>query len=92
MSQLSPIWEDFFTGRKPSRAQVMAKCRAAIQSGAAAISIQWGENALDLDYSFNGRSWNGRGWIKDISGDDIAQELNREQRRANIATMNLWNS
>jgi hypothetical protein len=92
MSTLSPIWEDFFTGRKPSRAQVMAKCKAAIQSGAAAISIQWGENAIELDYSFNAREWHGSGWIRDIGGDDIAQDLNRLQRRATIATMNLWNS
>lgn len=92
MSTMSPIWEDFFTGRKPSRAQVLAKCKAAIQSGAAAISIQWGENVIDLDYSFNARAWNGRGWIREIGGDDIAQELNRDQARANNATLNLWNS
>ena len=92
MSTMSPIWEDFFTGRKPSKAQVLAKCRAAIQSGAAAINIAWGENSIELDYSFNGRCWHGHGWIKEIGGDDIAQELNRDQSRANNATLNVWNS
>lgn len=92
MSTMSPIWEDFFTGRKPSKAQVLAKCRAAIQSGAAAISISWGENSIELDYSFNARAWNGHGWIKEIGGDDIAQELNRDQSRANNAALNVWNS
>lgn len=81
MSTMSPIWEDFFTGRKPSRAQVMAKIKTAIQSGAAAISIQWGENSIDLDYSFNGACWHGHGWIREIGGDDIAQELNKQIKR-----------
>ena len=92
MSTISPIWEDFFIGKKPSKAQVMAKVKAAIQSGAAAINIQWGENWIELDYSFNARSWSGHGWIKDISGDDIARDLNRSQARDENKTLNLWNS
>ena len=81
MSTLSPIFDIDFKGRRPSKAQIVAKIKAAIQSGAAAISVSWGENRLDLDYSFNGRCWHGHGWIKTIGGDDIAKELNNQQKR-----------
>ena len=81
MSTMSPIFEIDFQGRRPSKAQIMAKIKAAIQSGAAAISVTWGENWIELDYSFNARAWNGNGWIKAIGGDDIAQELNNQQKR-----------
>jgi hypothetical protein len=82
-----------FTGRKPSRAQVMAKINALIKSGARSISVTWGENWIELDH-LGGQlgSWSGSGWLRDIGGDDIAQELNRAQARANNATLNLWNS
>ena len=78
---MSPVFNIDFEGRKPSKAQVMSKIKAAIQSGAAAISVTWGENWIELDYSFNARAWNGTGWIKTIGGDDIAQELNQLQKR-----------
>lgn len=81
MSTMSPIFDIDFQGRCPSKAQVMAKIKAAIQSGAAAISVSWGEKRLDLDYSFNARAWNGYGWIRRTGGDDIAQELNQIQKR-----------
>ena len=92
MSTMSTIYDINFEGKKPSKAQVMAKVKAAIQSGAAAINIQWGENWIELDYSFNARAWSGHGWIKDISGDDIARDLNRSQARDENKTLNLWNS
>ena len=92
MSTMSPIFEINFCGNKPSKAQIMSKIKAAIQSGAAAISITWGENWIELDYSFNARAWNGHGWIKEISGDDIAQALTREQSRSDNAALNVWNS
>ena len=78
---MSPIFEIDFSGNKPSKAQIMSKIKAAIQSGAAAISVTWGENWIELDYSFNARAWNGNGWIRAIGGDDIAQELNNQQKR-----------
>ena len=81
MSTMSPVFDINFTGNKPSKPQIMSKIKAAIQSGAAAISVNWGENRLDLDYSFNARAWNGHGWIRAIGGDDIAQELNNQQKR-----------
>jgi hypothetical protein len=89
MSTFSQITNITFHGKKPSKTQLMRKIKTAIQSGATAISIIWGENWIDLDYSFNARDWNGNGWIKDIGGDDIAQELNREDHRK---TLNLYNT
>ena len=89
MSELKPIWEDFFTGRKPSRAQVLAKIKAGIKAGAEAISLQWGENWIELDYHRG--KWIGRGWIRAIGGDDLAQELNQaDQEHRRI--LNLYNS
>jgi len=78
---MSPVFDIDFQGRCPSKAQVLSKIKAAIQSGAAAISVTWGENWIELDYSFNARAWNGHGWIRAIGGDDIAQELNNQQKR-----------
>jgi hypothetical protein len=89
VSELKPIYEDFFTGRKPSRAQVIARVKTAIQAGAEAITLQWGENWIELD--LHRGAWNGRGWIRDIGGDDIARDLNREARE-HRQLLNLWNS
>jgi hypothetical protein len=63
-----------FTGRKPSKAQVLNQAKRLEKQGADFIGITWGENWLDLvlvdDY------WHGSGWIKDIDGAWIARELN----------------
>lgn len=71
-----------FTGRKPSRAQVTAKIKALIKTGARSINITWGENWIEIDH-LSGQlgSWSGCGWLRDIGGDDIAQELNQLQKR-----------
>ncbi len=69
--------EIYFDGNKPTKVQILKKVRAAIQNGSCPISIFWGENWIDLDYSFNSRSWFGNGWIKNIGGDDLANELNK---------------
>jgi hypothetical protein len=89
MSELKPIWEDFFTGRKPSKAQVLARVKTGIKAGAEAISLQWGENWIELD--FHRGQWHGSGHIREISAWDIAIDLNqaaRDHRR----TLDLWNS
>ena len=89
MSELKPIWEDFFTGRKPSKAQVLARVKTGIKAGAEAISLQWGEHTLDLD--LHRGQWWGSGHIREISAWDIAIELNQaagETRRV----LDVWNS
>jgi hypothetical protein len=81
MSTTQFVFDIDFKGRKPSRVQLLSKVKAAIQRGAAAITVTWGENWIELDYSFNARAWNGCGWLRDIGGDDIARELNQLQKR-----------
>ena len=68
-----------FKNRKPSKAQVMRAIGLKLEQGANLLEIYWGENSITLELI--GDSWHGWGWLKDISGDDIAQELNaiREQ-------------
>jgi hypothetical protein len=64
-----------FTGRKPSKAQVMAQAKRLANAGADFIGLTWGENWIDLDQDTNG-NWSGTGWFKEIGGDWIARELN----------------
>jgi hypothetical protein len=65
-----------FTGRKPSKVQIFAKLKPLLKTGEAFIQIQWGENQITLEHLASG--WLGYGWIKDISGDDISRELNKQ--------------
>lgn len=59
-----------FRGRKPSANQVYKMVMHAAKSGHEKIEIMWGENAIELWYEHN--NWHGFGWIKDISGNDMA--------------------
>jgi len=63
-------------GKAPSLTQVRARAVNAVALGHDTISIQWGENCIDLEYSDYFENWTGHGWIKKISGDDLARELN----------------
>jgi hypothetical protein len=64
-----------FTGRKPSKTQVMAQAKRLANAGADFVGLTWGENWIDLHQDTNG-NWSGTGWIKEIGGDWIARELN----------------
>jgi hypothetical protein len=66
-----------FTGRAPSLTQIRARVRAAIGLGHDFIQITWGENCITLEYSEYLEAWTGHGWIKRVSGDNLAMELNR---------------
>lgn len=79
--------EYVFNGRKPSNAQLLKKINEAINNGEDLIELYWGENAITLDRS-NG-SWYGWGWIRNISGADIAVKINSVQHNK---TLNLWNT
>lgn len=70
-----------FTGRKPSKAQALAKAKALADKGADFVSLTWGENWADLTKSDAGY-WHGSGWIKDIGGDWLARELNNCPKKA----------
>jgi len=62
-----------FKGRKPSANQAYSMVMHAAKSGHEKIEIRWGENAIDLEYAHG--KWFGFGWIKDISGNDMAQSV-----------------
>jgi hypothetical protein len=80
------LYEYDFQGRKPSKAQVLKQVNEGIKQNASLIHISWGENRVEIE-KFNG--WVGSGWIKVISGYDIAKALNSKQENK---TLNLWNS
>lgn len=63
-----------FRGRKPSANQVYKMAVHAADVGHDKIEIIWGENAIDLERAHG--KWQGFGWIKNVSGDDIAQSMN----------------
>lgn len=86
------LYEHYFTGRKPSNKQVLAKINEGINQGHDYIEISWGENIITLDKQLiNGKReiWNGRGWIRNISGSDLAYKINSVVHNNNL---NLWNT
>lgn len=68
--------------KKPSKAVLMRSIGKCLEQGAKSISLTWGENWIDLDFHPNHEQWYGQGWIKQLSGDDIAQELNTIRKQA----------
>lgn len=64
-----------FTGRKPSKAQALAKFKQLTKQGADFVSLTWGENWTDLSKDHNGY-WQGYGFLKDIDGAWLAREAN----------------
>jgi hypothetical protein len=70
------MYEYYFEGRKPSNAQVLKKINEAINQGNKLIEISWGENMITLKKTGYSDLWQGYGWIKNISGSDIAYKLN----------------
>lgn len=95
MSELYPVINiEFNTKRKPSKAVIMRTLAEYLKQGGKSFSLYWGENWIDLNYHPNYKHWFGSGWIKNISGGEIAEELNeiRKQAIEEIKTLNLWNS
>jgi len=68
------LYEFYFEGKKPSKAQVKKCAIEAIKEGYPLIEISWGENMINLENNIGYIT--GRGWIKNIGGDDLANELN----------------
>ena len=94
MSVCNQIKEIVFHGRKPSYAQVMRAVGEEISRGNTDLEVIWGENAIDLYFDHRVKQWFGSGWIRDIDGSYIAEELNeiRAEAQREIATLNLWNT
>lgn len=66
--------------RKPSKAYVMRTIGVCIEAGHTHFELSWGENWIELIQQRLNGLWCGHGWIKELGGDDIAQELNKMQR------------
>ena len=89
---------DFKGSKKPSRAMIMRAIGEVLKGGVKAIEVLYGENWIDLDFNEHSSQWFGRGWIKNISGEDIAKELNEirtlaiKQIKEHRELLNLWNT
>jgi hypothetical protein len=92
MSTLFPVIDIEYKNRKPSRAVIMRTLAEYLKQGGKSFSIAWGENWIEIDWHPNHESWYGRGWIKDIGGDDLAKELNQIRKQAQRELLNLWNT
>lgn len=82
MSVCNPIKEIVFDGRKPSYAQVMRAVGEEISKGNTDLEVIWGENHIDLYFDPRVKQWFGNGWIRDIDGSYIANELNEIRAEA----------
>jgi hypothetical protein len=71
------LYQFEFEGRKPSKAQVKNCAIKAIKEGYPLISITWGENWISLNNELGYIT--GQGWIKNIGGDDLANEFNNNK-------------
>jgi hypothetical protein len=80
-----------FTGRKPSKVQIFAKLKPLLKTGETFIQIQWGENQITLERFGAHGQWFGSGWIKSLSGDDIAKELNNQLKAKQAFNFMLGN-
>ena len=73
------IYEQYFDGRKPSENQVINAIKRGLSKGFSQFEIAWGENMVTLEKGRSGvNQWLGYGWIKNISGSDLADQFNRE--------------
>ena len=68
------IFEHNFKGRKPTPGQVRKVAAASLARGYQAVEITWGEHMIGLEVLSNGLI-DGYGWIRGISGYDLAVEL-----------------
>jgi len=71
------VYEYYFEGRKPSESQVKTLVIKALKQGYGKIEISWGENMIEIERAGNNQVY-GYGWIKDISGQDMADEIQRK--------------
>jgi hypothetical protein len=71
------IYEEYFEGRKPSEKQVIQSIKRGLRQGLQDFEISWGENMVTLQKNRD-NTWFGWGWIKNISGHELAEQFNRE--------------
>jgi hypothetical protein len=73
------IYDHYFDGRKPSKNQVIQAIKRGLKEGHVQFEISWGENWVTLEkHRIAPNTWSGHGWIKNISGSDLADQFNQE--------------
>jgi len=70
------MYEFYFTGRRPSKAQLQKHIKQALLKNDHSIELSWGENMIQLEKQRVNNVWVGWGWMKSISGDDLAKWMN----------------
>lgn len=58
---------------KPSKPTLVAAIRKALNSGASTVTLQWGENEIEIERGPWGLM--GSGWIGKNGGQDLANEF-----------------
>ena len=71
------MYEYYFDAgkRKPSNAQILKQVNQGINEGNNYIEISWGENTITIE-RMHSKMWYGSGWIRNISGADLAVKIN----------------
>ena len=90
MSTMYEPIEINYENRKPSRAVIMRTIAEYLKQGAKSFDIRWGENWIEIDWHPNQDQWYGHGWIKELSGDSIATELNEIRKQAIAEVAAEW--
>lgn len=71
-----------FTGKKPSKAQVKAQLARLIEANPTECAVFWGENWIEaVRIGKESGHYIGTGWIRELSGQDIVQELMEGARK-----------
>jgi hypothetical protein len=65
----------YFKGRKPQYRTVARLIKQAVELGHEEIHLIYGENWIEM-FRDRQSNWVGEGWIKEISGHNLAQEIN----------------
>jgi hypothetical protein len=89
------MYEYYFDAgkRKPSNAQVLKQINQGINEGNNYIEISWGENMITIE-RMHSKFWYGSGWIRNISGADLAVKINESLygQMQERQLLNLWNT
>jgi hypothetical protein len=70
------MYEFYFEGRRPSKAQLQKHIKQALMRNEKRIQLSWGENMVELEKANLIGAWVGWGWMKNISGDSLACWMN----------------
>ena len=70
------MYEFYFTGRRPSKAQLQKHIKQALMRNEKRIKLSWGEHTLELEKANLINAWVGWGFMKSIDADSLACWMN----------------